>query len=136
MGGPRRPRSRRGFTRQPESANATTKIQQQDPHEREERMKIVAGDGKKRAKIWAVRGRRAVRDKRAVRERAKQKKTRKKKKKQKKNKCTRKTKRRNKKSKNTMETTVILKMSVFYPVLNLAIWELLPGHPFDLSKCF
>ena len=38
----------------------TTKIQRKDPQETEERMKIVAGEGKKRAKLWAVR-RRGVR---------------------------------------------------------------------------
>ena len=64
-GGPIRP-GRRGFTRQPESPNKcahfrvpafenTTKIQRKDPQERERRMKIVAGGGKKRAKFWAVR---------------------------------------------------------------------------------
>ena len=57
----RRPRSRRGFTRQSESPNAhisgsrrfknTTKISREDPHEREERMKMGAGEGKKRATI-------------------------------------------------------------------------------------
>ena len=67
---PRRPRSRPGFTRQPESPNVdifgpqpsknTTKIQREDPQEKEEIMKIVAGESKKRAKFWAVR-RRAVR---------------------------------------------------------------------------
>ena len=38
----------------------TTKIQREDQPEREERMKIVAGEGNKRAKFWAVR-RRVVR---------------------------------------------------------------------------
>ena len=62
---PRRPQSRRGFTRQPENSKRahfralafknTTKIQRKDPQESEERMKIVAGEGKKRAKFWAVR---------------------------------------------------------------------------------
>ena len=33
----------------------TTKIQRKDPQEREERMKIVAGEGEKGAKFWAVR---------------------------------------------------------------------------------
>ena len=37
-----------------------TKIQRKRPKEREKRMKTVAGEGKKRAKFWAVR-RRAVR---------------------------------------------------------------------------
>ena len=32
----------------------TTKIPRKDPQEREEGMKIVAGEGKKRAKYWAV----------------------------------------------------------------------------------
>ena len=32
----------------------TTKIPREDPQEREERMKIVVGEGKKRANIWAV----------------------------------------------------------------------------------
>ena len=35
----------------------TTKIQREDPQEREERKKIMAGEGKKRAKCWAVRRR-------------------------------------------------------------------------------
>ena len=60
----RRPQTRRCFTRQPEShahlsATAfknTTKIQREDPPEREERMKFPAGERKQRAKFWAVRG--------------------------------------------------------------------------------
>ena len=55
-----------GVSRQPESPNVhisgprpsnPTKIPRKDPQEREERMKIVAGEGKKRAKFWAVRRR-------------------------------------------------------------------------------
>ena len=51
-------RCRRGFTRQPENSKRAhfrvpafknTKIQRKDPQEREERMKIVTGDGKKSA---------------------------------------------------------------------------------------
>ena len=38
-----------------------TKTLQQDPQEREERMKIVAGEGKQKAKFWAVRRGRGVR---------------------------------------------------------------------------
>ena len=62
---PRRPRSRRGFTRQPESPNVhisgprPSKHHQNStnrhPRERGKRAKIVAGEGKKRAKFWAVR---------------------------------------------------------------------------------
>ena len=35
----------------------TTKIQREDTQEREERMKIVAGEGKKKERFWAVRRR-------------------------------------------------------------------------------
>ena len=63
---PRRPRSRQGFTRQPESPNVhisrvpafknTTKIQREDRPERRKN-EISGGRGKKRAKFWAVRRR-------------------------------------------------------------------------------
>ena len=63
---PRRPRSRRGFTPQPENSKRahfrapafknTTKIQREDPPEREEKNEFFGGRGKKRAKFWAVLG--------------------------------------------------------------------------------
>ena len=59
------PRSRRGFTRQPENSKRaqtrvpafknTTKIQREDP-ERHKKSEMVAGGKKKTAKFWAVRG--------------------------------------------------------------------------------
>ena len=61
-----RPRSRRGFTRQPKSPNVHIRAPRRFKHhqnstrrppEREERVKIVAGEGRKRAKFWAVLGR-------------------------------------------------------------------------------
>ena len=60
---PRRPRSRLGFTRQPGSPNVhmsgsrpskTTKIQRERPPEREERMKIPAGERKKKSEILGL----------------------------------------------------------------------------------
>ena len=62
---PRRPRSRRGFTRQPESPNRAhlrvpvftkTKIPRENPPEKEERMKIVAGEGKKKERKFGRSG--------------------------------------------------------------------------------
>ena len=48
------------FEAQEPSNVHATKIPREDTQEREERMKIAAGEGKKRAKFWAVR-RKAVR---------------------------------------------------------------------------
>ena len=61
--GSRRPRSRRGFTRQPENSKRAhlrapalqtpPKFHEKTPREKEERMKFPEGERKKRAKFWA-----------------------------------------------------------------------------------